>query len=285
MGNDQQRATAARMKEVVTAEQASFVVNVGDNFYKDELTPSGQRQGGVTSLTDPLWKQYFENMYNESLKDVKFVTVLGNHDYMGNTTAQLLYNALDPRWVIPARYYTWTVQLTEESATFVHLDTNVFIEDYIDHPENEWMKSQLAQQDYKAQLAWLDRTLAASKSKWKIAVGHHPIVSHAGNTLYKSSSGVSMDLVQDVLSKHGVQMYFCGHVHDLEHLNQQNMDYFISGGGGFGKVYESDSEMVEKLQFLSKDAGFMVVNVDDTKMQASYINTKGEHIYNITVTP
>ena len=27
-----------------------------------------------------------------------------------------------------------------------------------------------------------------------------------------------MSLVGDVLKRHGVQVYFCGHVHDLEHL-------------------------------------------------------------------
>ena len=63
------------------------------------------------------------------------------------------------------------------------------------------------------------------------------------------------------------------------------MDYFISGGGAFGKVYESDPEHMSKLSFLSNDAGFMVVDLDDDKMSATYINTKGERIYNATVLP
>ena len=63
------------------------------------------------------------------------------------------------------------------------------------------------------------------------------------------------------------------------------MDYFISGGGAFGKVYDSDPEQVSKLAFLSKDAGFMVVDLDDDKMVATYVNTKGDRIYNTTVLP
>ena len=56
-------------------------------------------------------------------------------DYMGNTSAQLLYHGLDDRWILPSRYYTTTVQLSEGSATFFFLDTNPFIEDYVTHPE------------------------------------------------------------------------------------------------------------------------------------------------------
>ena len=81
MGNDQQHATAAQMKKVAADNLASFVVNVGDNFYKSKGFLNGveEEQGGVTSLTDPLWKLYFEDVYNGSLKEMKFLTVLGNH--------------------------------------------------------------------------------------------------------------------------------------------------------------------------------------------------------------
>ena len=39
------------------------------------------------------------------------------------------------------------------------------------------MAEQLAQQDYREQLAWLASTLDSTTTKWKIVVGHHPIGS------------------------------------------------------------------------------------------------------------
>lgn len=80
MGNAQQHATAAQMKAVASDGEATFVVNVGDNFYKNgDTVQLGEAQGGVTNLSDPLWKLYFEDVYNGSLKDMVFLTVLGNH--------------------------------------------------------------------------------------------------------------------------------------------------------------------------------------------------------------
>ena len=97
-------------------------------------------------------------------------------DYMGNTSAQLLYHTLDERWVLPQRYYTREMTISGNPlATLIFMDTSPFIQDYYDNPRNQWMKDQLALQDYQTQLTWLDTTLAAVTTKWKIVVGHHPI--------------------------------------------------------------------------------------------------------------
>jgi hypothetical protein len=89
MGTDVQRSVAESMNtEAQRVEDALFVLNVGDNFYKNAV--GGEKQGGVESVDDPLWKEYFEDMYDGShLKALPFVSILGNHDYMGNFTAQL----------------------------------------------------------------------------------------------------------------------------------------------------------------------------------------------------
>lgn len=95
---------------------------------------------------------------------------------MGNTSAQLMYHGLDERWILPQRCYTHEVSLGGiDSATFFFMDTSPFIQSYYDDPENEWMKEQLAHQDYREQLAWLDKALEDTTTKWKIVVGHHPI--------------------------------------------------------------------------------------------------------------
>jgi 3',5'-cyclic AMP phosphodiesterase CpdA len=50
-------------------------------------------------------------------------------------------------------------------------DTTPFIKSYY----KERYRENLLGQDPEVQLAWLEKTLAASTSKWKIVIGHHPI--------------------------------------------------------------------------------------------------------------
>eukprot|EP00959_Pyramimonas_sp_CCMP1952_P453123 9467729-Pyramimonas_sp.AAC.1 len=76
MGSDVQKSVAKAMNHrAKKARDAIFVLNVGDNFYKDTLSESGEKQGGVDGLEDPLWRNYFENMYNHPhLERLPFVS-------------------------------------------------------------------------------------------------------------------------------------------------------------------------------------------------------------------
>lgn len=286
MGNEQQKAVADQMEATSSAAESKFVVNVGDNFYVFTRDAQGNAQGGVKNLTDPLWQKYFEEMYSGYLKNIPFYSVLGNHDYMGNTSAQLMYHGLSPRWVMPDRNYTarLTVDSKGTTALFVFLDTSPFIESYYTDPEDPWMKEQLAHQDYQKQLAWLDEVLSQSSDHWKLVIGHHPILSHAGVFL-PGQVTQSMALIQPVLLRHHVPAYICGHVHKLEYLQQDGVDYFISGAGATGKVYVDDSGMQQSVVWTSDDAGFMTVELNATQMISKYINTKGEVIYTVITKP
>ena len=79
MGNEQQRAVAKQMELTGSETRSKFVVNVGDNFYVFTKDAQGNEQGGVKNLTDPLWTNYFEEMYTGYLKEIPFYSVLGNH--------------------------------------------------------------------------------------------------------------------------------------------------------------------------------------------------------------
>ncbi|XP_065837249.1 tartrate-resistant acid phosphatase type 5-like [Oscarella lobularis] len=284
MGNEQQKAVAKQMKTTAASQEVQFVVNVGDNFYKTTVDSKGNREGGITNLTDSLWQTYFEQVYNSTLKNLTFYSILGNHDYMGNASAQLLYHKLDSRWVMPDRNYTVRFSLnndTGSTALFVFIDTSPFIGSYYTDPENPTMKQQLDQQNYKEQLTWLNETLRASKDEWKFVVGHHPIYSAYGVFLPGDIS-VSMEVVKPVLQDNGVAAYFCGHVHKLQHLQQDGIDFFISGAGATGKVYVEDPNMIESVVWSTKDAGFMTVELDDDQMVSQFINTEGTVIHSAT---
>lgn len=67
-----------------------FVLNIGDSFY----------EVGVKDVHDPQWQTKFEQMYSKKSLNVPFLSVLGNHDWIFDPTAQIAYAQAHPgtRW-------------------------------------------------------------------------------------------------------------------------------------------------------------------------------------------
>ena len=59
------------------AQGAAGVISLGDNFYPT----------GVKSTSDAQWQTTFERPF--AALQTRFLSVLGNHDYMGNVDAQV----------------------------------------------------------------------------------------------------------------------------------------------------------------------------------------------------
>ena len=104
-------ATAAGMGRVGAAEQATFSLALGDNFY----------DFGVESVEDPRFQDTFENVFTATnLQDpFKFHVIAGNHDYHGSVDAQIEYSKKSPRWSFPQPYYTFT----DGPVQFIMIDT------------------------------------------------------------------------------------------------------------------------------------------------------------------
>lgn len=77
-------------------EGTSFILNVGDNFYRSHDANGGKR-GGVDNVTDHIWETTFVDMYTGALAKMPILSILGNHDYMGNTSAQVEYGCVHTR--------------------------------------------------------------------------------------------------------------------------------------------------------------------------------------------
>jgi hypothetical protein len=79
-GASNQSVVASSMGDVAASLGASFVLSTGDNVY-------GR---GISSASDPLWAATFTNVYTHPfLSDMPFFAVAGNHDWMGNVSAQV----------------------------------------------------------------------------------------------------------------------------------------------------------------------------------------------------
>jgi tartrate-resistant acid phosphatase type 5 len=139
-GSENQRATAAAVRNEHARKPFDFGLTLGDNFYEK----------GSEGPRDPRWKSWWEDMYGPL--GIRFYASLGNHDWKlpDSPAAEILYSS--PSWSMPSPYYTFTAG----DAQFFVLDTN---------------------EVSAAQLAWLSEALAQSRATWKIVYGHHPIYS------------------------------------------------------------------------------------------------------------
>jgi len=261
-----QQDVADQMGETAGEILSRFVISTGDNFY-----PSG-----VENLNDFKWVTSFERIYTAPSLRTPWYVVLGNHDWRGNVDAQIEYSAYSDMWTMPDRYYAREIPVTDSlNALFVFIDTTPIAD--ADHariyPQSErWRKGR--------QLQWIDSTLAASDAPWKIVVGHHPV--YVASSKYEDNPDLIRDLVP-IMERHGVQAYFAGHDHNLQHLRVADSDinYFVSGAGSLTRGVDRDDPHA---LFALRVPGFMAVSLTAEVMFVKALDEHG-HLYYFTNVP
>mmetsp|Transcript_8121 Transcript_8121/g.13136 ORF Transcript_8121/g.13136 Transcript_8121/m.13136 type:complete len:286 (+) Transcript_8121:538-1395(+) len=231
-----------------------------DNFYET----------GVESVEDKGWEDSYEKIYTGPSLQKRWFSVLGNHDYLGQTQAQIDYTQLSSRWFMPARYFTSSISTacardgSASSVDFFFIDTTPMIDDYRQKPAYV-SRGDVTKQDASLQLLWLDKALSDSKAEWKIVVGHHPV--HSG------ALGGEKDLqkrLEPLLQKHGIQAYICGHDHDLQHI-VYSTDGLVGGGAIHYVVSGAGSQTwpifvgTQGVQWHSTQSGFMLLTLSSAK--------------------
>ncbi len=234
-GSVEQRRVADAMAGVAERNAPRFVISTGDNFYPR----------GVGSVTDPQFRTSFEEVYSVPSLQTPWYVILGNHDYEGSPNAQIEYSNRSPRWRMPARYWAEEMNVGGEAATFYFLDTTP-----IARLGNAAAHVPMlgTSNEAREQLQWLEQRLAADRSAWKIVVGHHPILS-SGN---HGESPAVVERVKPLLERYGVQVYFNGHEHDLEHLADGGVNYVCSGSGAAARQID----VVTQSRFAYAGLGF-----------------------------
>lgn len=248
------KRVASTMGLVADEIAARFVISTGDNFYNE----------GVESIDDPLWQVLFEQVYNALSLNCPWYVVLGNHDYGGNPDAELAYSHKSLRWRMPSRYYsTHEVFGDGTTADFFFLDTQPLAQ------ENWW--NDLVGHAAQAQLAWLEDELRKSRARWKFVVGHHPVYSGGahGNTPALISG------VRPLLYRYGVQAYFNGHDHDLQHIEVGGVHYFTSGAGAETR----ETKPIEGTLFAASKLGFIAAEVEQEGMRVRFIGEDGKALH------
>jgi acid phosphatase len=124
----------------------------------------------------------------------------------------------------------------------------------------------------------MDSVLSHSKAKWKFAVGHHPVYASAKDD---SDTPELIDQVLPIFRKYHVQAYFCGHVHNLEHLKERGVDFYISGGGSQGHPVTPRVDVL----FAQGTAGFLEVSLNRNSLFASFYDNTGKLLDQSSVKP
>lgn len=246
-GKFYQRNVAEAMGITGALEAIRFVISAGDNFYDD----------GVKNVLDSHWKESFEEIYTHPSLQVPWYVTLGNHDYKGDVSAQVAYTHFSKRWTLPDLYYDRVERIDDATEVhFVFLDTNTI------------HRKKAAGDE---QLAWLDRTLAAIDAEWTIVVGHHPIYSGGAH----GENRTLVRKLKPLLEKHHVDAYFSGHDHDLQHLHDGDIHYFVSGAAA--QVRKDGRH--RHTQFTITRPGFLAMSMTANDLDATFIDHQGNVLY------
>jgi hypothetical protein len=242
-GSATQRRVADAMLSYHRRSRFDFGITLGDNFY----------DAGLPSPTDSRWHGWWDEMYGRL--GLRIYATLGNHDWglPDSPAAEILHTRDSPSWRMPAPYYTFTAG----PAQFFALDTNEVSE---------------------AQLRWLDDALAASRARWRIVYGHHPIYS-AG--VHGDHEGLKARLLP--LLRNRVNVYLAGHDHDLQHLEADaGVHFFVSGTGGASVRPPTPNGAS---LFAGAAFGFTVIEADDARLALTFVGTDLRPIYSYALRP
>ena len=229
---------------------------------------------GVESIYDPLWMTNYEQVYSHPELMIPWFPICGNHEYRGTTQAVLDYSNISRRWQMTEKYYTRTYEKKGTSIRIIWLDTTPLIQRYRKDPVTY---PDAYKENVDKQLAWLDSTLSVAKEQWVVVIGHHPLYAQTYKPIEEQTD--MQKTVGEVLKRHHVDLYVCGHIHNFQHIKMagDDIDYLVNSSASLSRQVKP----IEGTQFCSSDEGFAVLSVEKKALTLSLINYEGNIIYQI----
>ena len=263
-GYYQQKKIAELMGEMAETIGPECIIAAGDIHHFS----------GVESIYDPLWMTNYEQVYSHPELMIPWFSICGNHEYRGNTQAVLDYSNISRRWQMTEKYYTRTYEKKGTSIRIIWLDTTPLIQRYRKDPVTY---PDAYKENVVKQLAWLDSTLTVAKEQWVMVIGHHPLYAQTDKPIEEQTD--MRKTVGEVLKRHHVDVYVCGHIHNFQHIKMagDDIDYLVNSSASLARKVKP----IEGTQFCSSDEGFAVLSVDKKALTLSLINYEGNIIYQI----
>ncbi len=224
-----------KISDLVWRERPQFVLHGGD------IVGTGRNKDQ--------WVNHFFAPAKDLMSRIPIYTVLGNHDGDDVNYYRYMHNP-DPEY-----YYTFHYG----NVQFFMIDTN---HDYFESS------------DQYVRLEW---DLANSKSLWKVVVHHHSPFSSDENDFgdsfnEKADMGeVELLPLVKLYEKYGVDMVFCGHIHDYERswpiyentIDQKKGVIYVQTGGAGGGLENYAPTRSWFTAKVHRDHHFCLVNIFD----------------------
>ena len=127
----------------------------------------------------------------------------------------------------------------------------------------------------QAQLAWLEKELAASGSDWKICFFHHPLYSSGDK---HGADAKLREQLEPIFLKHGVDLVLAGHEHFYERLKpQKGINYIIAGSAA--KLRRGNIGRSEKTaKGFDEGYAFMLMEIVGSELHFQTITDDGKTI-------
>ncbi len=253
-GNFRQWQVSRGMNNVANSKGADFVMLLGDNFYRY----------GIESVHDLQWRYKFENMYRgETLNQIPFYAILGNHDYCGNEQAEFQYGQQrlgSGRWHMPARDYVEYYGMDGDQALLkvIYLDT-----------------SPLTREPAVTANKLASLLEASEPAQWTIVASHVPIRTSSKH--YYDEQLVS--LILPVLKANKVDAYFSGHDHNQQLVHRPGEPYFVVSGTGGKHGDKLDTGFEPDLAFAATDPGFVHTSISSDTLVFEFYNSDAQLLH------
>eukprot|EP00187_Rhodella_violacea_P003363 CAMPEP_0174899198 /NCGR_PEP_ID=MMETSP0167-20121228/25954_1 /TAXON_ID=38298 /ORGANISM="Rhodella maculata, Strain CCMP736" /LENGTH=423 /DNA_ID=CAMNT_0016140107 /DNA_START=23 /DNA_END=1294 /DNA_ORIENTATION=- len=282
-----EEAVSARASTAVTGNASASgalnvaILNTGDNFYP----------AGIPTPDAPQVKTSWRDVYfSVGLPaDIPWLSVLGNHDYVGVAAAQF---TIPPPWTMPGPRFTQRLGVGG-IIEIICIDTSP---EYYTANATESAELGLGPSAAAEQWAWLVGILGTRPNgvRWRILVGHHPIVSATSIGEDQQVAGLRAALTKVLASAAEgavhppVDMYVCGHDHSMMHAVADiagvgPLHVVVSGAGSKISEGEVAGRGGSEVRFVMKRQGIVRMNVDATRIVAEYLDYMGVMLYRAVV--
>ena len=236
------------------------LILLGDNFY----------DSGISSQCDPIINKYidiFKNINNP------IYSILGNHDYQSNPSAQLNHT----KWIMPSYYY----KKEYSNVDLLFLDTVLFnthfslTKDKIEKVHNDSVDNLI-----NKQLNWLEDNLKLNENKKKIVFGHYPIITN-GYYKKKGEDVLIYNYLFDIFKKYKISAYISGHEHNIQYINRKfdnfTLNQVIIGSSAENRHWEKDYSEISDMYDNSDN--FYARLTFEPEFKIDYINKYGVVMY------
>lgn len=229
---------AAGIARVHGQQALDAILLTGDNFYPC----------GVTSAEDPRWRL----VTPLTRIGIPVFPVLGNHDYCGKADPGAQVRAPVANWMFPGRSYV----VRAGFADFAFVDTDPFVK-------------------RKTSALPIAEAFAASNARWRVVVGHHPVISSGWHGYFPRDEVQRMREVVPTLRAAKADLFIAGHDHHVE-LIRGRMTHLISGAGSEPvPPVKLRLRTVYPPEIRRERIGFAVVEITAKRIRVRFYDAKG----------